>query len=332
MERSSGVSILHEAFRHNGSVVNDRETEQERPNFMQLFWRVASGLSLVALTAISGTGLSIAEPLLDIGHHARSAQPGEVVVIQVWPSEPVISVQAVAFGAAVRFFQDVTGGVWSGIVGIDLETRPGDYALAVRATLANGDTVRATYRLSVTPKEFPTRHLSVNPNFVNPPADVLERIGREAARQREIFQASSPERQWEGGFLRPVSGNSTSSFGRRSVYNGEPRSPHSGTDFRAGEGTPVAAPNGGTVVLVGNLYFSGNVVIIDHGWGLYSYFAHLSSTGVVEGETVKRGQQVGTVGSTGRVTGPHLHWTVRLNDARVDPLSLMALLPMDQEQ
>ena len=332
MERSSGVSILHEAFRHNGSVVNDRETEQERPNFMQLFWRVASGLSLVALTAISGTGLSIAEPLLDIGHHARSAQPGEVVVIQVWPSEPVISVQAVAFGAAVRFFQDVTGGVWSGIVGIDLETRPGDYALAVRATLANGDTVRATYRLSVTPKEFPTRHLSVNPNFVNPPADVLERIGREAARQREIFQASSPERQWEGGFLRPVSGNSTSSFGRRSVYNGEPRSPHSGTDFRAGEGTPVAAPNGGTVVLVGNLYFSGNVVIIDHGWGLYSYFAHLSSTGVVEGETVKRGQQVGTVGSTGRVTGPHLHWTVRLNDARVDPLSLMALFPMDQEQ
>ena len=299
---------------------------------MRLLWRVVSGLSLVALTAISGTGLSIAEPLLDIEHQARSAQPGEVVVIQVRPSEPVISVQAVAFGAAVRFFQDVTGGVWNGVVGIDLETRPGDHALAVRATLANGDTVRATYRLSVTPKEFPTRHLSVNPSFVNPPADVLERITREAVRQREIFQASSPERQWDGGFLRPVSGSSTSSFGRRSVYNGEPRSPHSGTDFRAGEGTPIAAPNGGTVVLAGNLYFSGNVVVIDHGWGLYSYFAHLSSIGVVEGETVKRGEQVGTVGSTGRVTGPHLHWTVRLNDARVDPLSLMALFPMDQEQ
>ena len=298
---------------------------------MQLFRSVVSGLSVVALTAIGSVGLSIAAPSLDIGHHARSVQPGEVVVIEVRPSEPVIAVQATAFGAAIRFFPDVTGGVWRGVVGIDLETRPDDYAVAVRASLTNGDTVRATYRLSVAPKEFPTRHLSVNPSFVNPPADVLDRIGREAARQGEIFQTSSTERQWDGGFLRPVPGDSTSSFGRRSVYNGEPRSPHSGTDFRAGQGTPIAAPNGGTVVLAGDLYFSGNVVIIDHGWGLYSYFAHLSSIDVGEGETVERGQQVGTVGATGRVTGPHLHWTVRLNDARVDPLSLMALFPLNQE-
>ena len=296
---------------------------------MQLFRSVVSGLSFVALTAIGSVGLSTAAPSLDIGHHARSVQPGEVVVIEVRPSEPVLAVQATAFGAAIRFFPDVTGGVWRGVVGIDLETRPDDYAVAVRASLANGDTVRATYRLSVAPKEFPTRHLSVNPSFVNPPADVLDRIGREVARQREIFQASSTERQWDGGFLRPVPGDSTSSFGRRSVYNGEPRSPHSGTDFRAGEGTPIAAPNGGTVVLAGDLYFSGNVVIIDHGWGLYSYFAHLSSIDVGEGETVERGQQVGTVGATGRVTGPHLHWTVRLNEARVDPLSLMALFPLN---
>ena len=296
---------------------------------MKLFRSEVSTLSFVALTAITGAGLRAEAPPLDIGHHARSVQPGEVVVLEVRPSEPVVAVQATAFGATIRFFSDEAGGVWRGIVGIDLEAHPDDYPVAVRATLGNGDTVRATYVLSVAPKEFPTRHLSVNPSFVNPPADVLDRIGREASRQRKIFQTSSAERQWEGEFLRPVPGDSTSSFGRRSVYNGEPRSPHSGTDFRAGEGTAIVAPNAGTVVLAGDTYFSGNVVIIDHGWALYSYLAHLSSIDVAEGETVVRGQRVGKVGATGRVTGPHLHWTVRLNEARVDPLSLMALFPSD---
>jgi murein DD-endopeptidase MepM/ murein hydrolase activator NlpD len=298
---------------------------------METFRRAVSRLIFVALTAIIGAGLSAETPSLDIGHHARSVQPGEVVVLEVRPSEPVVLVQATAFGATIRFFSDGTGGVWRGIVGIDLEASPDDYAVAIRATLGNGDTVRATYVLSVAPKEFPTRHLSVNPSFVNPPADVLDRIGREASRQRKIFHTSSAERRWVGGFLRPVAGDSTSSFGRRSVYNGEPRSPHSGTDFRAGEGTAIAAPNAGTVVLAGDTYFSGNVVIIDHGWGLYSYLAHLSSIDVAEGETIERGQWVGNVGATGRVTGPHLHWTVRLNEARVDPLSLMALFPSEIE-
>ena len=296
---------------------------------MEMFRRAVSRLSLVALMAIASADLSAQAPSLDIGHHARSVQPGEVVLLEVRPSQPVVLVQATVFGATIRFFSDETGGVWRGIVGIDLEAPPDDYTVAIRGTLRNGDTVRATHVLSVKPKAFPTRHLSVNPSFVNPPADVLDRIGREASRQREIFQTSSAERQWEGGFLRPVPGDSTSSFGRRSVYNGEPRSPHSGTDFRAGEGTAIAAPNAGTVVLAGDTYFSGNVVIIDHGWGLYSYFAHLSSIDVVEGETVERGHRVGNVGATGRVTGPHLHWTVRLNEARVDPLSLMALFPTE---
>ena len=303
------------------------DKRSKRVSDMTMIRRVVSGLRLVALTVIASAGLSAAAPSLDVGHQARSVQPGEVVVLEVRPSEPVVTVQATAFGSTIRFFSDGSGGVWRGVVGIDLEARPDDYPVAVRATLGNGDTLRATYVLSVAPKEFPTRRLSVNPSFVNPPADVLDRIGREASRQREIFQTSSAERQWEGGFLRPVPGDSTSSFGRRSVYNGEPRSPHSGTDFRAGEGTPIAAPNAGTVVLAGDLYFSGNVVIIDHGWGLYSYFAHLSSIDVGEGETIEVGQRVGAVGATGRVTGPHLHWTVRLNDARVDPLSLMALFP-----
>ena len=121
-------------------------------------------------------------------------------------------------------------------------------------------------------------------------------------------------------------GQATSAFGSRSVFNGQPRNPHSGADFRAAEGTPIAAPNAGKVVLTGDTYFSGGSVILDHGWGLYSYFAHLSKILVEEGDLIELGQVVGRAGATGRVTGPHLHWTLRLCGARVDPLSVIEIL------
>jgi len=287
-------------------------------------------LVLTLTLTLAGTTSTHAQNL-DVGHRARAIQPGEVVVLEVRPSEPLVTVKATVFGSRIRFFSDETDGVWRGLIGIDLDTRPGDYGVAVRGTTGSGDTVRATYTLAVEPKEFATRHLSVNPSFVNPPAEVLERIRHEAARQAQIFKTSSTDRHWSGGFRRPVGGEATSSFGRRSVYNGEPRSPHSGTDFRSGAGTPIEAPNAGTIVLAEETYFSGNVVIIDHGWGLYSYFAHLSAIDVTEGDIIETGQVVGKVGATGRVTGPHLHWTVRLNEARVDPLSLMILFPTQAE-
>ena len=290
--------------------------------------RVVVGVIMLVLVG----ECSAQELTLEVTHRARSVQPGEVVVIEVRPSEPPVIVRATAFGAAVPLYPDDSDGVWRGLIGIDLEARPDDYSVAIRATTGGGATVRATYPLTVAAKEFPTRHLTVAPNFVNPPPDVLDRIQREAARQSEIFTSSSTDRQWAGGFIRPVPGESSSSFGRRSVYNGEARSPHSGTDFRSGEGTPIKAPNAGTVVLAGELYFSGNVVILDHGWGLYSYLAHLSAIDVAEGDVVEPGQVVGKVGATGRVTGPHLHWTVRLNNARVDPLALMTLFPVDADQ
>ena len=264
---------------------------------------------------------------LEVSHRARALHPGEVVVLEVRPSQPPMMMTATAFGHAVRFFSSQDDGMWRGLVGVDLATEAGTYTIAVRATMPGGQSVWSTYTLVVEPKEFPTRHLNVSPSFVNPPPEVLDRIQREAAQVAAIFREGSGDRQWQGGFAAPVPGQSTSSFGRRSVYNGKPRSPHTGTDFRAGEGTPVQAPNSGTVVLAGDLYFSGNVVILDHGSGLYSYFAHLSAIDVTEGDVVTQGRVVGKVGATGRVTGPHLHWTVRLNEARVDPLSLMALFP-----
>jgi murein DD-endopeptidase MepM/ murein hydrolase activator NlpD len=110
------------------------------------------------------------------------------------------------------------------------------------------------------------------------------------------------------------------------VFNGEPRSPHSGADFLSGTGTPIKAPNSGRIVAARELYFSGNTVIIDHGLGLFSMLAHLSQLDVREGDLVSAGQIVGLVGATGRVTGPHLHWALRVSGARIDPVSALALL------
>ncbi len=265
------------------------------------------------------------ETSVTISHRARSLQPGEVVLVTVASSVPAEDVTARAFDKPVQFFA-AGPRVWRGLVGIDLETKPGRHGVDVRLRTAGGATVRESYSLAVEPKEFPTRHLEVSSDFVSPPETVLERIRGEADRVARIFRTVEPRRLWAGPFEVPVPGAATSSFGRRSVFNGQPRSPHTGTDFRATTGTPVKAPNAGTVVLSSELYFSGNTVILDHGWGLYSYLAHLSRIAVDEGAAVAAGDVVGYVGATGRVTGPHLHWTVRLNEARVDPTSLMAAL------
>ena len=127
-------------------------------------------------------------------------------------------------------------------------------------------------------------------------------------------------------FVAPVAEQATSSFGARSVFNGQARTPHSGADFPSPAGTPIHAPNSGRVVLAHELYFTGNTIVIDHGLGLFSLLAYLSSFAVHEGDQVEAGQIVGAVGATGRVTGPHLHWAVRANDARVDPLSVLSLI------
>ena len=261
-----------------------------------------------------------------VSHEARALQPGEVALLTVRSSTPIQSVEGKAFGKTIFFFSDGDATIWRGLVGIDLGVSPRKYPVQLAVTRLDGKNLQTHYDLLVKDKRFPTRRITVQEEFVNPPAEELERIQREGKRVSAIFATASPQRLWEGSFLRPVPGDATSSFGVRSILNGEPRSPHSGTDFRAEAGTPVQAPNTGKVVLADNLYFSGNVVILDHGWGIYSYFAHLSRFAVSEGDPVAPGQVIGYAGATGRVTAPHLHWSLRLAGARVDPLSLLAVL------
>ena len=289
------------------------------------------GLTMLACLMISGVAPPVTQEgtaavcAVRILQRARALQPGEVVLLTIESPTPQTHVEAVIFGKTFPFFADSEGRTWVGLVGIDLETAAGTYTVKVQHADRLGKTQVCDHPLRIRSKDFPTRKLTVDEKFVTPPQEVLGRIEREGKRVASIFAAVCERRYWWGAFSAPVPGPSISSFGKRNIMNGKPRSPHSGVDFDAEEGTPISAPNAGKVVLVDDLYYSGNTVIIDHGQGLYSYFAHLSRFSVKDGDLVARGDVVGRVGATGRVTGPHLHWSVRLVGTRVDPLSLIAV-------
>lgn len=200
---------------------------------------------------------------------------------------------------------------WIAIIGIPLATKPGTQTAEV-------DGQPRAFR--VEGREYRAQHITLkNPRQVNPnPAD-LARIERELDAQNRAYRQFSPEQPSNLLFDRPVPGALSSPFGLRRFFNGEERNPHSGLDFAARTGTPVKAPAAGRVILTGDYFFNGKTVFVDHGQGLISMFCHLSAIDVKVGDRLDRGAILGKVGATGRATGPHLHWNVSLNDARVDP-------------
>lgn len=250
--------------------------------------------------------------------------PGGVGRLVVTVPADSSAVSATAFGDALHLTR-VSPDRWEGLIGVDLDQKAGTYPVAVVVRNAAGTVVGTEAALVVTPRRYATRTLTVGGQFVDPTPTELERIRVEAARMAAIYSGVS-ERRWAGPFVAPVSGPATGNFGSRSVFNGQPRAPHAGIDYRGAVGTPVMAPGAGRVALAANLFFTGNTVILDHGAGLFSLYAHLSRMDVVEGQTVTGGAALGLVGATGRVTGPHLHWALRLGRARIDPaLALEAL-------
>jgi murein DD-endopeptidase MepM/ murein hydrolase activator NlpD len=262
---------------------------------------------------------------LRVSHHARAVAPGEVVLLDVRASSALADVQARWLSQAVGFYQ-MEPGWWQGLAAIDVGTAAGRQVLSLRARTTDGRTLEHVYPMTIVARTFPARRITVAPKFVDPPASEMARIESERKAADAIFASSTPERFWRQPFVVPVPGTATSSFGRRTILNGEPRGQHTGTDFQAATGTPVVAPNRGRVALAADHYFPGRTIIIDHGLGVYSYLAHLSEFTVAEGALVERGQRVALSGATGRVTGPHLHWTMRIGSARVDPLGLLEVL------
>jgi murein DD-endopeptidase MepM/ murein hydrolase activator NlpD len=157
----------------------------------------------------------------------------------------------------------------------------------------------------------------------------LERIHKEQALKQQVFAHKSPLRLWRGSFVVPLVSIVTEPFGTARTFNGAVQSVHQGLDYRAERGTPISAMNSGTILLARDLFFEGNIVVIDHGQGLLSLYLHLSEIGVKEGDQVERGQVVGKTGATGRVTAPHLHVAVRWQGIYLDPARLLKLaLPL----
>ena len=255
---------------------------------------------------------------------------------QITPGEPLrVMVSDVPEGATVSgrfldhdliFFAPPGGGDRLAISGVDLDVEPGVYRLDVTLRGADGAVSTRTLELRIEAKEYPLETLEVEPRYVEPPPEVSARIARESAALKTLWQTASPEILFDGSVQRPLPGVQGRNFGRRRVFNGEPRSPHSGTDLSAPQGTPVQAAAGGVVALADEHYFSGRIVVLDHGGGIYTAYAHLSRIDVAAGATVRAGETIGRVGATGRVTGAHLHWGARVGGARVNPDSLLELL------
>jgi biotin carboxyl carrier protein len=200
---------------------------------------------------------------------------------------------------------------WQAVVGIPLSAKPGQDAIEVDGHVAP---------FTIKPKRYPEQRIHLkDQRLVTPNAEDEARIAREQALMAPAWKARPEGLVPSLRFHQPTPGGLTSSFGLRRIFNGEPRAPHAGLDIKAPAGQAVRAPAAGVVVLTGDFFFSGNAVFLAHGEGVVSLFAHLSKITVKQGQVVQPGDLLGEVGMTGRATGPHLHWSLSLNNARVDP-------------
>lgn len=207
------------------------------------------------------------------------------------------------------------GDAWLAVVGIALDTEPGEQSVEVQQP--GQPSRQITFR--VQPKQYRTQQLKVAPGQVNLSPENEARVAAEQEKVRAALASWSAEAPATLRLQPPIAGPRSSSFGLRRVFNGESRRPHSGMDIAAPTGTPIKAPLAGKVVDTGDYFFNGGNVMIDHGQGLVTMYCHLSKVRVTLGQQVKLGEVIGDVGATGRVTGPHLHWGVFLNRTAVDP-------------
>ena len=214
------------------------------------------------------------------------------------------------------------------LLAVDLEKPAGTYDWKLAWTGEGGNPAACSQTITVRNGKFLTEHLKVEEQYVHPDPEQEKRAAEDQRKMKAIYDTLTLEALWKGKFVLPLKGDFTGkNFGRRRVLNGEARSPHAGVDFPAPAGTPVYASQAGRVVVAENLYYSGNTVVIDHGYGIYTLYAHLSEIAVQAGAAVNASEEIGKVGATGRVTGPHLHWGLTIDHARVDARQIVAREP-----
>jgi murein DD-endopeptidase MepM/ murein hydrolase activator NlpD len=282
-------------------------------------------LFLVLFLLIATGKAAYAENNLRVESFPRVVKQGEVCLIRALGPTSLKFIYGEFQGKRFPMALSKQNGTCEGLLGIDLSTRPATYEIKVVATDEGGRVYSSTLSLKVERVHFGVQKLSLPSSMVDLDAKTLERVNREERQLEALLQGFRDEKLWRGAFILPVEGELSTPFGLNRIINGQRRGPHTGIDLRAEEGAPVLACNSAVVVLFDELFFSGKSLILDHGWGLYSMYFHLSEALVKEGDRVPTGALLGRVGSTGRSTGSHLHWGIRMNGARVDPLSLLQL-------
>jgi murein DD-endopeptidase MepM/ murein hydrolase activator NlpD len=258
---------------------------------------------------------------LRVSWEPAQLRAGDVARVRVQGAAPGVVVEGVLDGHPIHLYPTADG--HAALVGIDMDASPG--AREWRVT-AGGHVQTAAGRIEVVKRTYQVQHLTVAREMSELDPETERRAVAETERLRSVYRITSGERLWDGPWLRPVPGERPGTgFGSRRVINGQPRAPHSGIDFGAPVGTPISAANRGRVALVGEFFFPGRLVILDHGLGLYTVYFHLDTIAVTEGQLVARGETVGTVGMTGRTTGPHLHFGAQMGAARIDPAVLLGV-------
>lgn len=298
----------------------DRQRLRIMKRFIGLLWIIV--IFPLSLSAQSEQWLSPIGYSVKISY--RALQPGEILVFTT-NSTSVKEAQVWFMDRKIAMGKDKTSPKFRAFLGLDLGIKPGVYPVKILFQDSSGRWDTLEKEITVLSKDFPVKKLWVDEKYVTPPPSVRERIQQESEILRTIYDRFTSGWLGKGQFILPLEGKSSDNFGERRIYNNKPRTSHGGVDISAPAGTPVKASNSGEVVLAHDLYFSGKTVIIDHGLGLFTLYLHLSRVRVKTGDKVGKGDIVGEVGATGRVTGPHLHWGVKVFGNSVDPFSLLSL-------
>ena len=275
--------------------------------------RLALGLC-IAVTAAAQQPITHSPALLQSGSPVFFCAdlPQAVSLKGTWLSHPVT-------------FTHAADGTWFLLAGIDVEQPPGTYTLALTETLIDSSTKSIATPVTVSAASYRSSKIEVPGKFLAPDAETQARIEREAVLKKEAFATNTSEVLWHGNFAAPVPFSPTDSFGTRRTFNGTLASIHKGTDFHASTGTPVYAANDGVVLIAQPMFYEGNFVLLDHGLAFMTMYMHFSRIDVHAGDHIRKGQQLGLSGATGRVTGPHLHFAARWQGAYIDPVKLFAL-------
>ena len=262
---------------------------------------------------------------IDVELLYRAFEPGEIIVVEIKDSFNVKEARVRFLERSYQMGTSETNHRLFAFVSLDLGLEPGFYTLTVFIKRIIGGWESVQKRLIIPVKEFPQIKLWVDEKFITPPPEFHERIAWEAELLRVIYGMYTPQWLGEGRFIFPAPGNARTNFGQRRLFNNYHRSSHKGVDVASPYGSSIIASNSGRVVLARDLYYAGKAVIIDHGIGVFSFYCHFSKILVKRGDFVRRGDVIGKVGATGRVTGPHLHWAVSVAGKSVDPFSLLSL-------